>query len=252
MYNYIHLDPKIAHRFGDIICSWMLRREYIALDNDEKQWVELGLARFRDPKDTSSEQALVDEPLIILAAARHLSADTTVGLSDHVLNGLGRAAGRGTQFEEFLAVYLAHAFGPTVRLCDVFNFGGDIPSWAQSEGVELVTLSSDGDHRTLDHLLDPPMGLPSTLSCDLRRAVETVEWFRKPYTTMCFPDIHFGPDLVFFIRLSNGKVLCVIVQVKFRSRLRLAKRDHEDSVYTLTPSQFYTNKVRLPRAACQT
>ena len=69
---------------------------------------------------------------------------------DDVLKGLSCTAGRGT---EFLAVYFAQAFGPDVRLCDVFDFGEDIPIWAQSEGVELVALSSDGNHHVVDHSL---------------------------------------------------------------------------------------------------
>jgi hypothetical protein len=35
-------------------------------------------------------------------------------------------------------------FGPDVCLCNVFDFGEDVPIWAQSNGVELVTLSSNG------------------------------------------------------------------------------------------------------------
>lgn len=237
------LDPKIVHRFGDIICSWMLRRQYIALDDDEKQWVELGFARFRDPKDTSSERVLVDEPLIILAATHHLNMHTTVGLSDHVLNGLGCAAGRGTKFEEFIAVYLVQAFGSNVCMCDVFDFGADIPMWAESRGVELVVLGAEGEYRTVNHSSNRLVGPSGTLSCNLTRAMETVKWFQRPYTAMCFPDIHFGPDITFFIRLSDGRILCVILQVKFRSRPCLSKGEQDDSVSTLIHSQFYSNKV---------
>ena len=95
----------------------MFRLEYIALDtgNDEEQWVELGSARFCDPKDTSGKQALVDEPLVIPAIARHLSTDTNIGLSDYVLNVLGCAAERGAGLGEPLAVYLAHVFGALMR-----------------------------------------------------------------------------------------------------------------------------------------
>jgi hypothetical protein len=60
------------------------------------------------------------------------------------------------------------------------------------------------------------MGPSSSLSCDPKDAKETVDWFRKPYALMCFPDNLLGPDLVFFIRLSDGRVLCVIVQAKFQ------------------------------------
>jgi hypothetical protein len=219
----------------------MLRRKYIALNDEEKQWVELGFARFCHPRDTSSERAVVDEPLIILATAHHLATHTTVRLFDHVLNRLADDAGIGTKFEEFLAVYLAHAFGPDVRLSDIFDFGENVPSWALSEGVEFLALSSDGDHHTVGH----PMGPSSALSCDPKNAKATVDWFRKPYTAMCFPDKLLGPDLVFFIRLSDGRGLCVIVQAKFRSQSRLSEGEHDDAVSTLITSQFYTKVSSL-------
>ena len=75
MYIWPHLDPKIVHHFSYIIYSWILGRKDLVLDDDEKQWVELGIARFCDPKDTSSERTLVDEPLI-LAVVHHLATDT--------------------------------------------------------------------------------------------------------------------------------------------------------------------------------
>lgn len=192
----------IVHRLAHIICSWILGRKDVVLDDVEKQWVEFGFARFRDLKDSSSERAVIDEPLIILAAAQHLNTDTTVGLVNHVLNGLGSTggAGRGTKLEELVAVYLVEAFGPSVRLCDVFDFGEDIPIWAQSEGVELVALSSDGDYHVVNCSPADPVATSSALGCFPKNASETVEWFRDPYTV---PDIYLGPDLVLFIRLSN-------------------------------------------------
>jgi hypothetical protein len=202
-YIWPHLDSNIVHRFGHIICSWILGRRDLVLADDEKEWVELGFARFRDPKDFSSERVVVNEPLIILAAAHHLATDTVGGLVDHVLKGLGPSAGRGTRFEEFVAVYLAQAFGPDVRLCDVFDFGKDIPIWAQSKGVQLVALSSDGNRYIVNHSVDGPVGTSSPLSCTLKDASETVEWFRNPHMVMCFPDKYLGSDLVFFVDLPD-------------------------------------------------
>jgi hypothetical protein len=57
---------------------------------------------------------MVDEPLIILATAHHLATSTTLGFVDLVLNALSDEAGRGPRFKEFVAVYLAHVFGPNV------------------------------------------------------------------------------------------------------------------------------------------
>lgn len=83
IYIWPHLDSNIASRFGNIICSWILRREYIVFGDDEKKWVELGFARFRDYSYYSRfrdySRALVDEPLIVLAAAHHLTRTQRTG-----------------------------------------------------------------------------------------------------------------------------------------------------------------------------
>jgi hypothetical protein len=102
---------------------------------------------------------MVDEPLIVLATAHHLATSITLGLLDLVMNALSNEAGPCPRFEEFVMVYLAHVFGPNVHLCDGFDFSKDIPVWALLEDVELVTLSSNGDHHMVDHSLDHLVGL---------------------------------------------------------------------------------------------
>jgi hypothetical protein len=100
-------------------------------------------------------------------------------------------------------------------------------------------LSSDRDYHVVDHSLDHLVGSPSPLRCSLTDT-DTVKWFQKLYTMMCFPDNHLGPDLVFFIRLPpNGRGLCVTVQAKFRSQSPLSKSDYND-VSTLIVPEFYT------------
>jgi hypothetical protein len=137
-----------------------------------------------------------------------------------------------------IAVYLAYAFGPDVCLSDIFDFGENIPSWALSKGVELLALSSDGDHL----MVGQSMGPSGTLSCNPMNAKETVNWFHKPYMVMCFPDKLLGPNLVFFIHLlPNGRGLCYTVQAKFWSQLCLSKSGYNDGVSTLIVPGFYMN-----------
>ena len=96
-------------------------------------------------------------------------------------------------------MYLAHTFGPNVPLCDILNFGKDRPGWTCSKGVELVSLS--GDHHTIEHLVESS----SALSCDLTNATGTVEWFRNPYTVMCFSDECLGPGSRLFHSLVRRR-----------------------------------------------
>jgi hypothetical protein len=265
---WVILDPQIATRFGHLICLWMLHQKAIILGTEERRWVEYGFARFGsktgtcDMREDSSDMGqdasdmgedmedqyadetvpILDEPLIMLAADYHLSTTTTLGL-DHVVMRLGEPPGRGTHFEECLAVYFSKAFGSDVRLCDVFDFGDSNPRWAERQGVQLVALSG-GNWYPVDR--SRWTGCPISLCCEHSKGQDTVNWFRKPSSTMCFPDILFGPDLVFFVRVGQrlrSMIICVIVQARFRSSDRLAKSVQEDAVSTLTASQFYKHKV---------
>jgi hypothetical protein len=72
-------------------------------------------------------------------------------LVDFVLQRVCDSVARDTKFEEFLAVYFSLVFGPGVRLCDIFSFGKEIPTWAQTDYTELVALSSSGYLRRKYH-----------------------------------------------------------------------------------------------------
>jgi len=64
-------------------------------------------------------------------------------------------------------------------------------------------------------------------------------------TVMCLPDIHLGPDIVFFVLIPGRGVICIIVQLKYQSLPRLDKQMQEDAHSTLEPSNFYREKVRF-------
>jgi hypothetical protein len=60
---------------------------------------------------------------------------------------------------------------------------------------------------------------------------------------MCFPDIHFGPDIVFFVRLGKKTNICIVLQARFEDKPCLSKAETKDAVSTLIPSEFYKNGV---------
>jgi hypothetical protein len=245
----------------------MLHRQRVVLGTAERFWVEYGFARFgttssaadvlQDSSNTVNVDAdgakyddaappVFDEPLIIFAADHFLS-QTSFGLDHVVLKRLGEAPGRGTHFEETIAVYFSKAFGPDVRLCDVFDFGDSIPQWATIQGVDLVALSG-GLYHVVDRFRGD--GCSMALCSALSNGQEVVDWFKNPSSTMCFPDKLFGPDLVFFIRVrqrpratKSSKILCIIVQARYQSDLCVALSAEEDAVSTLIPSEFYIHKV---------
>jgi hypothetical protein len=189
---------------------------------------------------------IFDEPLIMLAADHHLS-HTPLGLDHIAVQRLDESSGRGTSFEESIGVYFSKAFGPDVRLCDIFHFGLSTPRWARIRGVQLVALSR-GRFLSIDR--SRWVGCPLPLCRRLHNGEDTVNWFKDPSSTMCFPDTRFGPDLVFFVRVPYGEkgsssfiILCVIVQAKYRSDERVTHSVQEEAISTLSTSQFYKRKV---------
>ena len=161
----------------------------------------MGFARFADNHVYSWGQGywvIIDEPLIIFAAANHLAKKTSHGLVDQVLESMSTCGGKGEHFEDWLVVYFSLAFGPGVTLCQVFNFGDNAPDWAQIEGVELLAMSSNGEGYKTNYSPDDNAGILITLCHDSQSATETVKWFENPDTVMCLPDIHLGPDIIFF------------------------------------------------------
>ena len=167
------------------------------------------------------------------------------GLVDQVLESMGKHGGKGEHFEDWLVVYFSLAFGPGVALCQVFNFGDNVPDWARIEGVELVVMSSNGEGYKTNDSLNDNAGIPITLCRDSQSATETVNWFENPDTVMCLPDIHLGPDIVFFVLIPGRGVICIIVQLKYQSLPHLDKQMQEDAHSTLEPSNFYREKVRF-------
>jgi hypothetical protein len=231
-----------------IICSWMLRRQYILYDDHERQWVERGFARFTFAADDAAGKAVIDEPLIILHAAKWLAASAktkneTKDMVKYVLDNICDPVGRGTRFEEFLVVYFSTVFGSGVRLCDVFDFVEKPPPWAKTKHVELVAITSSGGVHKVDFTSSDAVGPSSTLCTDLPSTKDTMDWFRHPTTIMCFPDKLFGPDIVLFVRVDNNMTICIVVQARFRNRPTLSKADMTDAVNTLEPSEFYKHRV---------
>jgi hypothetical protein len=231
--------------FIDVILSWILRREYIVYSDDQRKWIEHGFARFTFPPGTTRGKAVIDEPIIILNAANFLisSAKSEKDMIDNVLQNLCHPAGRGTSFEEFLVVYFSLVFGLGVRLCDVFDFGPDVPTWATTNDIELVTLSSSGSLHTVNFTPGPRISSSHNLCTALQSADDTMDWFKNPNTAMCFPDPFLGPDIAFFVRLDKTTNICVIVQVRFRNKPGLSKADIEDAVSSLELAEFYKHKV---------
>ncbi|RDB22393.1 hypothetical protein Hypma_010467 [Hypsizygus marmoreus] len=216
------------------------------LGKDETTYVEYGFARFADA-DTNT--VAVDEPLVLLAAARWIEANyrssykffaKQIHAHDPLSNG----------FENFVAFCLGLAFSSKRRVDEIFTFSGTAPMWAKQE-AELVAL-----HRTT--LGDIEVGVvrhsefiaPAlTFGINAKSTEETTAWLEhRSHAPVCFPHASMGPDLLFVLRLADGSSVWVAIQTKYSlgknnmlSRLLLRR-----AVRSVTPSMFFLDKDGNP------
>jgi hypothetical protein len=112
--------------------------------------VEYGVARFVG----NSADAVVDEPLALLAVTRYYNAESTWNLrhflseATYTLND----SARSFAFEHFIVHLLGLSFKSPTRLSDVFHF--IVPNSIQDEKATLVALG---------RMMAPPQSPPPTL-----------------------------------------------------------------------------------------
>ena len=109
--------------------------------DDIKAFIEYGFAR------TRSGEAVIDEPLAIMAAWKWYDDNRQFSLLNCLQEDVGKYSPRKSGFEAYLAFYLRKVFETAPRLNDVFTFRENFRlrkylkvSW-QSEQFELVTVS---------------------------------------------------------------------------------------------------------------
>ncbi|KAL5498505.1 hypothetical protein ACEPAH_1858 [Sanghuangporus vaninii] len=222
--------------FSNILHTWLILRERTRLAEEFNDLVELGFARFVDSGGTG---AYVDEPIVLLAAARHFD---TVGvpLDRSFQRAMDNAQGnKGYNFETSIAYYLACAFDDTTNLCDIFRFGGGTPDWARHP-AELVSIVLDGNEIEANRFhLQEYIGSTAAIGINCTTLRKTMEWLDDPTSVMCFPDNLMGPDIIFFIRLFCGAILAILVQCKYRDKDTLDKVTLDAAVKSLDVSQLY-------------
>jgi hypothetical protein len=222
--------------------------------------VESGFARFRQTLD-----GVMDEPVVLLAAAEFFSTETTWTMQNYLGTCLlsSQATERGFAMERFGAFLLARAFEsktasqlqahtprtrsskPTsqTRLSSVFEFIG--PTKLRHESAHLVSIGRDNKnkYRCTPITFSPSSGSHYIIGHSPSSEDQTLEWLKNPNdTALCFPDPNVGPDLILLLQLSDATILRVLVQFKHNSTRTIGAVKTEDAFRTTDPVQFLTVK----------
>ncbi|KAL5514186.1 hypothetical protein ACEPAG_2274 [Sanghuangporus baumii] len=184
--------------FSDILYAWLMLRERTKLIEEHKDLVELGFARFTD---FGRKDAYIDEPIVLLAAARHFIP--------------------GEPWTP-----------PLVERIKLRKIHHVLPC--------SVVLTDEGPAEANRFHLPDYLGSTSAIGVNCPDLQKTMRWLENPTSVMCLPDNNMGPDIICFIRLLDGTIVVVLVQCKFRDKNTLDPGTLDAAVKSLDVSQ-YTN-----------
>jgi len=104
--------------YGQIVYGSYTLKPF-APEDDIKAFIEYGFAR------TKSKEAVIDEPLAIMAVRNWLTENGHFSLLDCLQEDAGKQAPRKNGFEAYLAFYIYKVLENGARLNDVFTFRSD-------------------------------------------------------------------------------------------------------------------------------
>jgi hypothetical protein len=239
------IDKALFHQVAGFIFDYIFNNKPrdLGSPNSEKL-VEYGFARFGDLYRT----IVVDEPLVLLAAVNHLCDKTAVNLRHFLLEGLLTSNGgaQGISFEHFGAFLLAIAFREPQPLSSVFEFHGS--HQLQDESAQLVAIEkANGQYvcTPVDILSDTrPM---YTMGHTSTTADQTLSWVRNPRRSVfCFPVKAIGPDLLLVLRLSDARVLRVVVRFKQINQPSLGLAETQAAFHTTGSYDVISQSSEIP------
>jgi len=205
--------------------------------------VEYGVSRFKKPSKTP--EAETDEPLAILALVKFFK-HKSLTLEGYLATSLTtpHPAHQGIVFKAFGAYLLARAFSGPTPLSKIFEFvpGKKVYAAFQDEPAELVTLEKDGDNfRTTPFNIEANFRSSHLIGRSLSSIPETLEWLENPQgSAFCFPANAVGPDLIFFLRLTNDDTV-LRVCVQFKHAETLSPQAWKEAIRTTDPYLFLSH-----------
>ncbi|KAJ7279679.1 hypothetical protein C8J57DRAFT_1303945 [Mycena rebaudengoi] len=219
---------------NQIACRFWMRCE---LENSmvaetEAKLVEWGFARFlpseRDPSERSGR---MDEPMALLALGQWFNAGHHQSLYHQLAINVGthNALGENT-LENYLAFCFTKLFGSgNSRLDEIFNFPKGVPAWA-NQTASLVSLYRESSKTEVHERSVDWMSRPSySVGTHASTYQHTLDWVsHRQQAPICFPANTMGPDLLFAIRLKDG-------------RKTMGSRTLRDAIRSVTPINFFSS-----------
>ncbi|KAJ7910529.1 hypothetical protein B0H13DRAFT_2486375 [Mycena leptocephala] len=251
-------DSTLEQVIREYTCEFWMRSSITSIMASARHFdlIQCGFARYAE-NDVGSEdnpKIVIDEPLVLLALSEWLHV-RDLPLAEMLRSQAAKAVTRANGangLEEYLALYFSAVFDDKTPLTEVFRFHKyiDPPEWAKHP-ASLVSFyrippNTEKSDPTNWELREGHVEHHSRPSVSIGKATssmeETLQWLNhEDRAPICFPDRNMGPDLLFVLKLGDGKEskIWVAIQSKFGSGDSLSSSTIRAAVPTVTPDQFY-------------
>jgi len=242
--------------------TYFTRSITVPLGTDEEIFIETGFARYKyNATRHAGTTAIIEEPLVLLAAAADMNTNREESLHTFFTDDLGYNSPGTIEhrnfFEEFLATYFLECFHEPRSLTCVFEFQNPREMLTQCQGTLVSLFKNDlvGQHPTLEpsriHFsTNSTVELPGCLGENAEGHDTVNSWLQhQKHSTILFPSKDMGPDLIFILDITKEKqhidYIWVAVQAKYYTDAEyMSKGDFADAVGSVTPQRFFMQSVR--------
>jgi hypothetical protein len=208
---------------------WMAKWETI---------VEYGLGRF-----IAEKTVVVDEPLALVSILRYFE-NNDLTLSRKIRGSIQEEKGKA--FEELLLVAITKLLRNPQPLNDCVQFHPPVPDWALYT-AQIVARNSSGGFEPFDIVDDKPSVPSHRIACRAESVGDVKRWLESGEAGWCIPGNLMGPDLMTRVRLSDGKVLLLVVQAKCffsGNQHTVTAETTAKAIRSLIPDNFFASLVR--------
>jgi hypothetical protein len=206
---YYFSEPSLLEDLSKSMCDFMAFGKSLGYSPAPNALVETGLGQFFG-KQHSEPCVIIAEPLAVMSIMQYLvSKGKTVWSNIYTICQHTESRGRG--FEAAVLLSMTKLLQNEKPMAELLSFQDLTPEWATCT-AQLVRRSSDNPECFVPHGDD---GFPTTnLAQYAETPKEVTNWLKSGMTAWCFPGTLMGPDIIARVRLSNGNVVLLAVQVK--------------------------------------
>lgn len=156
---------------------------------------------------------------------------------------------QGLGLEEAVLLSCTRLFRQGARLDHVFQFYGDVPEWAK-QSASIVTQTGDNNFAVFDFHSAEPVSPSASIAFHAKTPKDVANWVRSMDKGWCIPSTMMGPDLMSWMRLDDGRLLLLVVQIKCHlsgDKSTLHSNVTAEAIQSLIPRSFFSSLVSPAR-----